>query len=67
MTQEQIDRILKLARMWLDRTHIGRDHEERQAYAEGVEDALTAVFEATRHGVYPANHVSALLDELFDI
>jgi hypothetical protein len=67
MNEQQEQELIKLAKSWLNRTHIGRNTAERQAYADGVEDALTAIFAKTRAGVYPANKMNSVLNELFDI
>ena len=67
MNEETLKRIKELAEKWKNRTHIGRSTKERQAYADGVEDALTALFEKTRHGMYPGNTTAAMLNDLFDI
>ena len=66
MTEEQKKALKIYAENWLTRTHIGRTYEERQAFIDGVEEALTAVFENTRHGLYPANTLRQEIEEIFE-
>jgi hypothetical protein len=66
MNEEQKNLLCIKAMDWFNRTHIGRSAEERQAYLEGVEDALTAVYEGTYHGAYPAHDMNSTLEELFE-
>lgn len=63
MTDEIRNAILIEAENWLNRT--GRTSEEKEAYLAGVEDALFAVYQNTRHGAYPANTTRSALDDLF--
>jgi hypothetical protein len=51
---------------WFNRTHIGRTSEEKQAYLEGIENALLAVFEDTSDGSYSAVTAVQTIDETFE-
>lgn len=67
MNKEQEKELIEMAKEWLIRTHVGRTQSERQAYAEGVEDTLTAIFFHTMAGAYPTNHMSGILGNIFDL
>lgn len=65
MSEEQQERLLKAARAWLKRASEFRTQLELDAYLDGVEDALTAVFASTGHGAFPAHAMREELETLF--
>jgi hypothetical protein len=67
MNEQQEQYLVEQAKAWMTRTHLGRTDDEKYAYLEAVQDALTAVYQDTRHGAYPAHYVAGLLEEIFEI
>lgn len=64
MKESQENYLIECAKNWINRRN-KRTDSEIDAYLQGVQDALMAVYENTMQGAYPASHMYDILDEIF--
>ncbi len=66
MNESQEKYLVAMAKEWLTRTHLGRTQDEKNAYLDAIQDVLTAVYQDTGKGMYPANHMYDVLEQELD-
>ena len=66
MNEKQEQALIERAKNWLAKRKNASNEERKDAYLEGIEDALMSIFEDTYHGAFPAHNMNDKLEEIFE-